>query len=166
MVSGKGSVPPIEALPVGKVVTRLLERCGLREKRRLFELVIAWEDIVGSRLAAHSQPLRLRGGVLEVRVDQAVWMQHLHLQKKKILDAVAGYLGESLIRDIFWRFGALEAVEDPAAPEYAAPDFSSPPSEELESETEALLQSLPDSELRDRFRRLILDARARDHSSK
>lgn len=160
MVKRRKDSPPARPRPVAEVVEKILDRCGLRKQRDLFRLYASWEEIVGGRLASHSQVLRLRGGVLEVRVDQAVWMQHLQLQKRYILAAVNRYLGEDLIEDIFWRFGVLEDVaanEHPAAEEEPRPVFGA----ELEPETEELLQALPDPRLRETFRRLIGEAKGR-----
>jgi len=158
--SDKSAVPS----PVAEVVERLLARCGLKERRFLFRVQAAWAEVVGERLAGHSHPLRLRGGVLEVRVDQAVWMQHLQLEKIKILRAVNHHFGEPPIRDIFWRFGVLEeaVAEDEAAENLSATAPSDVPAgTDLDPETERLLQSLSDPRLRATFRRLILEARQR-----
>jgi predicted nucleic acid-binding Zn ribbon protein len=146
---------------VSEVVDRILGRYRLQKQYSLFRVLASWEEIVGSRPAAHSRPLRLRGKVLEVRVDQAVWMQHLQLHKNKILAAVNRHLKENPVEDLFWRFGTLETEDEaPAEPSAAQPPHSVSVGE-LEKETEELLQSLSDPLLRETFRRLILDARER-----
>ncbi len=146
---------------VSEVVDRILGRYRLQKQYALFRVLASWEEIVGSRPAAHSRPLRLRGKVLEVRVDQAVWMQHLQLHKNKILAAVNRHLKENPVEDLFWRFGTLETEDEaPAEPSAAQPPHSVSVGE-LEKETEELLQSLSDPLLRETFRRLILDARER-----
>ena len=64
-------------------------------------------DLVGPTLAVHSQPWRVRGDVLEVRVDHAVWMQQLQLQKSNILQQLNSRLEGDSIRDLFWSFGTI-----------------------------------------------------------
>ncbi|NLC71162.1 MAG: DUF721 domain-containing protein [Desulfuromonadaceae bacterium] len=165
MAKRRTDTPSARPRPVAEVVDRVLDRCGLQKRRFLFGIFASWEEIVGSRLAAHCEPLRLRGGVLEVRVDQAVWMQHLQLQKVKILEAVNRHMGEQMIRDIFWRFGALEGTgerEEELSSAHLPPLSPDTPDGELEGETEHLLQSLADPQLRETFRRLIVRAKERE----
>ena len=62
----------------------------------------SWEEC--RRAAASIQVLRLRARVLEVRVDQAVWMQHLSCRSAIFLAPSTG-IWEKIDEDIFWRSG-------------------------------------------------------------
>jgi hypothetical protein len=100
---------PAEA--VGAVVADLLRRNGLEGKCREYMAWQVWGEVVGPQIAARAQPIRIREGVLEVRVDQPVWMQQLQLLKPGILSRLNERLGGPVIRDIFWRRGKIERQE-------------------------------------------------------
>jgi predicted nucleic acid-binding Zn ribbon protein len=100
--------------PAGSVLKGLLEQAGFERQIRRFCVFEDWPELVGAKLAEHSKPWRMRGDVLEVRVDHAVWMQQLQLQKAEILREINARLEADSIRDIFWRFGAVGQTEKDA----------------------------------------------------
>ncbi len=102
--------------PAGSVLKGILEQAGLERQIRRFSVFEDWSELVGSKLAVHSQPWRMRGDVLDVRVDHPVWMQQLQLQKAGILREINARLEADPIRDIFWRFGMLQSVEKDVPP--------------------------------------------------
>jgi len=51
-----------------KLMPRLMQRFGLRERLRETEVIDAWSKVVGDFIAAHSTPVALREGILYVRV--------------------------------------------------------------------------------------------------
>ena len=93
--------------PAGSILQGLLKEAGFERQIRRFSVFEDWPDLVGPTLAAHSQPWRVRGDVLEVRVDHAVWMQQLQLQKSNILQQLNSRLEGDSIRDLFWSFGTI-----------------------------------------------------------
>jgi predicted nucleic acid-binding Zn ribbon protein len=101
--------------PAGSVLKDLLEHTGFERQIHRFSVFEDWAELVGPKLAEHSQPWRIRGDVLEVRVDHAVWMQQLQLRKPEILREINSRLEADPIRDLFWRFGKVEPVEKDAS---------------------------------------------------
>jgi predicted nucleic acid-binding Zn ribbon protein len=112
--------------PAGSVLKGLLEEAGFVRQMRRFSIFEDWPELVGAKLAEHSQPWRMRGDVLEVRVDHAVWMQQLQLKKTEILLEINARLEADPIRDIFWRFGAVGRTEKDA--DQALENLPEPPS--------------------------------------
>jgi len=120
--------PQRRALRAASILEELLEQRGMDHKLREYRAWQVWEQVVGGQIARHARPLRLREGVLEVRVDQPIWMQQLQLMAPQILAKLNRTLGEELIRSIFWRRGKLETRE--LAAETAPPAKPLPPLDE------------------------------------
>lgn len=49
-----------------------------------------WEEVAGEAIAAHCSPVSVRGGVLRVACDEAVWAAELELLAPDLLPALAG----------------------------------------------------------------------------
>jgi len=137
----------------GALLDQLVQGLGLGEKLEQYRAFIVWGEVVGPQVAARTAPLRIRGGVLEVRVDQAVWMQQLQLLKPKILIRLNERLGQETIRDIFWRQGSVAELFAREAP-VGAPNLP-PLAPEDAARIEATLSPLTSEELRAPLRRLL-----------
>jgi Dna[CI] antecedent DciA-like protein len=87
--------------PVGiqSLVGRVAGDLGLAEVLAAGRLFRAWEDIVGPEVAARSEPLSLRGGVLRIQTDSAAWASEVR------------YLAPELLRRTNEAFGSEVAKE-------------------------------------------------------
>lgn len=136
-----------KAARAGSILSNLLQDNGYAQKLREHRAWQIWDKVVGPQIAQHARPLRIREGVLEVRVDQPIWMQQLRLMAPQILGKLNRALGEELIREIFWRQGRLNAA--PTADQRDTPAMELPvlTSEEV-ARTEAATARLQDPEIR------------------
>jgi predicted nucleic acid-binding Zn ribbon protein len=79
-----------------------------------------WEEAVGREIASHSQPVAIRGDVLEVSVDTSVWCQQLQLRTPEILAALRRVVGEDAPSEVWLCLGkgtgavSGSAVDPPA----------------------------------------------------
>ena len=90
----------------GDLLPGLMQQFGLSERLRENEVIDAWKAIVGDFIAAHSQPVSLRAGVLFVRVLQpALHYQFEQISKAEILRKLKQRFGTKIIRDIRFRLG-------------------------------------------------------------
>jgi hypothetical protein len=146
-----GRRPPLKtAAAAGSLLRQLLGQWGLDRKLREYRAWELWDEVVGPQIAARARPAKLRDGVLEVVVDQAVWMQQLQLMKPKILSSLNARLGEVLIRDIFWRRGRVEAMKAAGVARRApAPPPLPPLNKEELSTIEEVLAPLDDPAVRE-----------------
>ena len=87
-------------VPVGQILARVMKGLGLEDKLRERELIENWPNIVGPEIARFSQALRVRGGVLYLKVDSPAWGQELHFLKPQLLERVNESCGPGLIKDI------------------------------------------------------------------
>lgn len=153
-----------KAAGIGGILQGLLVQRGMSERLREYRAWQVWNEVVGPQIAAHAQPCGIREGVLEIKVDQPVWMQQLQLLKPKLLARLNERLGGTIFRDLFLRRGR------PAPVSAAKPAPALPPPTPLDAATEAqitaVVADLPDPELRQRLSHLLrrqaqLEARRR-----
>lgn len=138
----------------GSILQQLFHAQGLERRLREYRAWEVWEQVVGQQIAGHARPLRLREGVLEVRVDQPIWMQQLRLMAPEILQKLNHALGEELIRELYWRRGTPRH-EEPLGPSPARvkplPKLTAAEQQRID-ETAA---ALPDHELQSSLKSLL-----------
>lgn len=143
------------AVSVGNLINDLLEKRGLEDKVREYRTWQIWDETVGPQIAARARPLRIREGVLEIRVDQPIWMQQLQLMKPKILARLNERLGGGIIKDIFMRQGKNVPIATPPPPPKPPDWLDLPLSAEDMEKIEAALGPLDEPELKERMRRIL-----------
>lgn len=74
--------------PVGLAIAALT--AALEPASELARVQRVWEDVAGEAIAAHCSPVSLRGGVLRVACDEAVWAAELELLAPDLLPSLAG----------------------------------------------------------------------------
>lgn len=90
---------------VGPLLPGVLRDLGLGESARALRIHERWVEAVGAEVASHCQPVALRDGVLEARVDSSAWCQTLRLRAPQLLDALARELGDDAPRALWLRLG-------------------------------------------------------------
>lgn len=90
-----------------------LQRRGWSERLGGASLAAEWSAVVGPELARVSEPVRLAGGVLVVRVVDQVWATQLRYLLGRIRDAANGTLGANAVREVRLVIGRLERDEHP-----------------------------------------------------
>jgi len=79
---------------VRDLLERVLDDLGMEAAARAHRIGQHWEEAVGPEVAAHCQPVGVRNGVLEARVQSSVWAQQLQLRTPEILEALRWVLGD------------------------------------------------------------------------
>jgi predicted nucleic acid-binding Zn ribbon protein len=88
------------------LLPKLMQRLGLKERLHETEVTDAWSKIVGEFIAAHSEPVALREGILYIRVLQPALHYELEqVSKIDILRKLKQRFGGKAIRDIRFRVG-------------------------------------------------------------
>jgi hypothetical protein len=144
------------AASVGNLIQSILRQQGLDGKLREYRAWQVWDEVVGPQIAAKARPIRIREGILEVRVEQPVWMQQLQLLKPKILARLNERLEGAAIKDLYLRRGKIERdlaeAETPPPPSWQSARLT----KEEESHIEAALAPLADQELRQSLRAILI----------
>jgi hypothetical protein len=140
---------------IGDVLSDVLKRVDPEHQLRAYDIWRVWNDEVGAAIARRAQPARFRNGILFVTVSTHAWMQELQFMKPTIRDRLNARLRASLVRDIFFIAGSIEAD--------AAADVPAIGPAETRAVTGSHLVSLPviaDPALADAFARVV-EARAK-----
>jgi len=96
--------------PVGEILSRLFAARGWGRRQERLRLEEAWSTAIGPKGSMHTQINKLRRGVLEVIVDNAVLLQELaHFQKQRLLEQLRARLPEVTFLDLRFRAGTLDA---------------------------------------------------------
>ncbi len=83
----------------------VLANLELRTRFREHLALMAWPEIAGRVVAAHSQAEAVRDGVLIVSADTPAWAQELQMRQRELLELLAGRVGPRVIREIHFRSG-------------------------------------------------------------
>lgn len=85
---------------IDRVLFRTLK--GLKIDRRIKQesAVLHWSEVVGERVAAQTEPLRVRDSILFVRVKSASWRNELVFMKAKIIQELNQSVKANVIKDI------------------------------------------------------------------
>ncbi len=87
---------------IGRILPDLVKKLGLEKGMDQHRAIIEWPGTVGSDIAAHTEPVAVRGRRLVVRVSNPVWMNELIFLKPKILKRLNDSLGKQVIQDILF----------------------------------------------------------------
>ncbi len=93
------------AAPVsfGSSVSRILESLGLTKRLRQYEVLDRWPSIVGERIAAAAEAVRIDEGKLFVHVKSAAWRNELIFLKRDLLRKINAAMGQEIVTDIIFR---------------------------------------------------------------
>lgn len=86
--------------PVSDLVRALVDRRGWHERMSFGRLRQDWPKVVGEGVAARSEPVSLRDGILSIRADGAAWATELTLLSRSIAEKVDSYLGGGAVREV------------------------------------------------------------------
>jgi predicted nucleic acid-binding Zn ribbon protein len=85
---------------VGEAIAKVLSRIGASPSPQTMELLFTrWEEVAGTELAAHLQPMRLQGSTLVVGADHPAWATRARMESERILTR-ARDLGDTTIERI------------------------------------------------------------------
>ena len=128
--------------------------CRLREE----EVLTSWDAAVGPQIAAHARPSHITDHRLTIVTENPVWTQQLSLLKPDLLRRIARNFGPGVVTDLYFVTGKIEPARE-APPAAASPR---PATATLPAALESDLAGIPDAEVRDSVRRLMLASLATD----
>ncbi len=83
--------------PLRAALESLLDDLGSAPVQETASLLSRWPEIVGNDLAAHTQPVGVRHGVLVVQADDPAYADHLSWNERQLVTRLAGVLGEGVV---------------------------------------------------------------------
>jgi len=142
----------------GEVLARYLRRHHVRNVQE-HAIANKWVELVGEQIAAHTQPLSLKDGLLNVVVASAAWLNELSLLRGPIVQRINELLGENTVAAIRLLAGRVRPSPRPA-PIPEQPSYVELPPEEVER-IEHEVTEVSDPELRAAIRQARLAQLAR-----
>jgi len=89
-------------------LAKFSRRPGWSERLGAVRVWSAWQDMVGSELAEHCEPVRLAGRILVVRAESAAWATQLRYLTAQLLERAELALGQGSVREVRITVGSLE----------------------------------------------------------
>ena len=140
---------------IGDILKERIGALGWESRLREEEVLTSWDAAVGPQIAAHARPSHITEHRLTIVTESPVWTQQLSLLKPDLLRRIARNFGAGVITDLYFVTGKIEPpLENPPAAAQR-PAITTIPAT-LESD----LAGIPDEEVRDSVRRLMLTALA------
>jgi predicted nucleic acid-binding Zn ribbon protein len=129
--------------------------------------LLRWQEIVGSQLARQTEPEFFKDGVLQVRVENSVWLNHLRFLAEELRQKLHKELPSLEIKELRFRQGTLDKIQSgpPSTGSLAASDPKGDigPPQPLSQEQRRLLETISDPELRRNLETLLTRQRQRSH---
>ena len=97
---------PDRTRSMGESVPQFLTALGLKDRFDADEMMRSWKEVAGDFVAEHSQPVKVEGRILYVRVLQPTLHYDLERTlKKKLLERVQARFGSRKISNIRFTLG-------------------------------------------------------------
>ena len=141
---------------VDDLLQQFLDRIGQSDGAPYVGLFRGWREIVGDRIADHTEPVDIRGSALIVEADHPGWVQMVMMSQARILRQLKRRYPQLGITGMHIRVAGDRAAAGAGAgggQEEASAAPVVPPAPPSADETEAL-ERIDDSDLRDGLERL------------
>jgi predicted nucleic acid-binding Zn ribbon protein len=152
---------------IGSILKQLFQNQKWENNIEASLPLLRWQEIVGSQLARQTQPEFFKNGVLQVRVENSVWLNHLRFLAEELRQKLHKELPSLEIRELRFRQGTLDKVQPgpPSTGSHAAsdPEGDIRPPQPLTQEQRRLLETISDPELRRNLETLLTRQRQRSH---
>ena len=99
---GRKRFVPRQPELLGSILTQRLEDLGLAKQVKTHQAVVLWPKIVGEKIAAEAQAVRIEEGRLVVKVPKPVWRQELINLKPRLIAKINATIGQAVVSDIFF----------------------------------------------------------------
>jgi predicted nucleic acid-binding Zn ribbon protein len=98
-------VPPgdRDPRPIGDSLPDVTKRLGLAKPKVLTAVFARWDEVVGSPLCDHVQPVGLRDGALTVEVDDPAWVTQLRFLHDDLVARVNDATGSKTVTELVVR---------------------------------------------------------------
>lgn len=126
---------------------------------------VHWQEVVGEKAAAASEPEEVRDGVLIVRTKSSVWSNELSLLKTHIIEELNRKIGAKVIKNIAFKAKGLskknvesDVSDDPTEEELKLILLQEDEKMDLEKDLESLA-SIPNEDLRNALQEKMIHDR-------
>ncbi|MDH4161560.1 MAG: DUF721 domain-containing protein [Nitrospirota bacterium] len=137
---------------VSRTIEKLLAARGWSSRLKEYRVLGIWDRCVGASIAAHAQPVMIRGKKLTVIVDSSAWMQQISLLRPEIMEKLNRSLGEEAVESIALKLGEMKSSgSGNEGRKIARRSLNA----EERKRIEEYVQGIGDEDVRDRLKHLI-----------
>jgi len=87
-------------VPLSGLLDAVISELGLGQKMAECRAQLAWDRAVGTQLAQHAQPVKIKRGRMEIAVTSPVWSSQLSFMKGEILKRINLEAGSEIVTDL------------------------------------------------------------------
>jgi predicted nucleic acid-binding Zn ribbon protein len=77
-----------EPVAVGDLISELIKNRDWQNGLAEGEIFVKWEEIVGTEIAKHSDPIEIKNGKLFIKCSSTAWATQLNLVKSELLQSI------------------------------------------------------------------------------
>ena len=85
---------------IDQILKSFIQKSPYKKRLEETNALVVWPRAVGETISRQSKPLRIKDGVLFVKVEHAVWKHELYMQKVNIIKKLNRYLEKNVVKDI------------------------------------------------------------------
>lgn len=89
-----------DPIRIGGTLSSLARAWGMESPAETARIFSAWDQIVGPEVAARCRPSSLKGGVLKVRTESAVWASEFRYLSADVIRRINKELGKEIVREV------------------------------------------------------------------
>jgi hypothetical protein len=89
-----------EPAPIRGALVELAAGWGVERPLETARIFACWEQVVGSELAKRCRPTSLKGGVLRVRMESAVWASEIRYLGGQIVERINSAVGSNVVSEL------------------------------------------------------------------
>ena len=94
---------PGSPVGIGPALDAFVRDLGLAGTLAQYDILTAWPEVVGEKIARVTTAQRMDNGVLFIGVRNATWRTELTLKRLDIIDKLNRRAGSSIVKDIRFR---------------------------------------------------------------
>lgn len=98
--------------PIGRSLQDLVRRRGWRDRLEGAGIFRVWEQVVGPELAERCEPVRLAGGRLLIRAENAAWATQVRYLTTTITERADEVLRPGLVTSVDVMVGDLRGIDE------------------------------------------------------
>lgn len=85
---------------ITEAVDYFLREAGIHDEYLVNRAIVNWEEIAGSPIAAHTDDIWFREGILHVKMKNAVWRQEVWMLRQELKNKIHDFLGTEVISEV------------------------------------------------------------------
>lgn len=87
---------------IGSILNKTFQELGIVKPVHRYQALHLWPQTVGERISRVTEPRKVRGEKLFVKVTSDSWRHELVYHEKHIIDRLNERIGENAIKEIIW----------------------------------------------------------------